>query len=144
MPSKLRNLNDLNAYRITRGPIIDHYGGFVGDETCGAFMVPVRARNRGLSTALTGSYKLKVIVSGSEGWDHVSVSLPQRCPTWEEMEFVKRLFFQPDAVCMQLHVAESSHISVHPFCLHIWHPHDAEIPLPPPIMVGSSCAQDVA
>lgn len=134
--SKLRDLTTLDEYRIRKGPVVDLWGGFAGDETCGAFQIPTRTTNRGLSTAMTGSYKIRVIVSGSEGWDHISVSLPTRCPTWEEMEHIKRMFFEDDACCMQLHVPVSEHISCHPFCLHIWRPHDAAIPMPPPIFVA--------
>jgi hypothetical protein len=47
------------------------------------------------------------------------------------MEQVKRIFFLPNEIAMQLHVAESNHISIHPNCLHIWRPHGVEIPLPP-------------
>ena len=74
--------------------------------------------------------------SNGLGWDHVSVSLVDRCPTWQEMEMVKRLFFYPEEVCMQLHVAESEHISVMPYCLHIWRPQKEGIPLPPSMMVA--------
>lgn len=81
---------------------------------------------------------LKIIAGSGEGWDHVSVSPIERkrCPTWEEMEFVKRLFFKPDETAMQLHVPTSDHISHHPYCLHIWRPHDSLIPLPPSWMVA--------
>jgi hypothetical protein len=47
------------------------------------------------------------------------------------MEQIKRLFFNDNEVAMQLHVTPDNHISVHPHCLHIWRPHDVEIPLPP-------------
>jgi hypothetical protein len=68
-------------------------------------------------------------------WDHVSVSLPDRCPTWEEMCFIKELFFFPNEPAMQLHpVAE--YINNHPYCLHLWRPLDQKIPLPPSILVG--------
>ena len=69
-------------------------------------------------------------------WDHLSASLADRCPTWEEMEFLKRLFFKPQETAMQLHVPTSAHISNHPYCLHIWRPLDVEIPRPPDILVG--------
>lgn len=64
-------------------------------------------------------------------WDHVSVSLEHRCPTWQEMCYIKRLFFKPDEVVMQLHPADKNHINTHPNCLHLWRPHDSVIPLPP-------------
>lgn len=69
-------------------------------------------------------------------WDHLSVSAAHRCPTWDEMEFVKRLFFERDECAMQLHVPPRDHVNNHEFCLHIWRPLDVDIPRPPSIMVG--------
>jgi len=74
---------------------------------------------------------LTVVCSDGEGWDHVSVSTPERCPRWEEMEYIKRMFFLPNEVAMQLHVPVEDHISNHDYCLHIWRPQKSEIPLPP-------------
>jgi hypothetical protein len=93
------------------------------DEVGGAFWVHC------------GKAHLKVIASDGGGWDHVSVSLPGRCPTWDEMEFIKRTFFRDDETAMQLHVPASEHIDIHPYCLHIWRPHDMPIPLPPSVFV---------
>lgn len=74
---------------------------------------------------------LRVIASNGDGWDHVSVSTVSRCPTWEEMDFIKRRFFEDDEAAMQLHVPAADHINVHDFCLHLWRPHAGTIPLPP-------------
>jgi hypothetical protein len=52
------------------------------------------------------------------------------------MEHVKRLFFKDDETAMQLHVPPSDHLSLHPYCLHLWRPQDREIPRPPSIMVA--------
>ena len=82
------------------------------------------------------SKTLRVIASTGEGWEHVSVSRINKTPSWAEMEFVKRMLFKPEEVCMQLHVAVEEHISVHRFCLHIWRPINQEIPLPPSWMVA--------
>lgn len=78
---------------------------------------------------------LRVIASADEGWDHVSISRVDRCPSWPEMEQVKRLFFRDDETAMQLHLPPSAHISVHPYCLHLWRPWATAIPLPPRIFV---------
>ncbi len=78
---------------------------------------------------------LRVLASSGEGWDHVSVSLEHRCPTWGEMEWVKRLFFLENETAFQLHVPPSEHINKHPYTLHIWRPHHQQIPLPPSYMV---------
>lgn len=69
-------------------------------------------------------------------WEHVSVSLENRCPNWPEMCFVKDLFWEDDEVVMQLHPAKSDYVNNHPYCLHLWRPLRAEIPLPPIDMVG--------
>lgn len=110
----------------------------------GAFLVPAPGSRGGV----TQRAYLRVIASAGRDqpagkdpasnyrWDHVSVSLSNRCPTWEEMDFIKRLFFKPEEVCFQLHVAEAANISNHAFCLHIWRPLDVAIPLPPSDMVG--------
>lgn len=121
----MRNLNEVNRYRDSSPEIIAYYGS-AGDDTRGAFFVP----------SPIDKADMRVIAASGEGWDHVSVSRPNRCPNWPEMEFVKRLFFRDDEVAMQLHVALKEHISVHPHCLHIWRPHASEIPLPPVVMVG--------
>ena len=83
---------------------------------------------------------LGVMASCGGGWDHVSVSLPKRCPNWPEMHYVKGLFWSEDEAVMQLHPPESDYRSFHPYCLHLWRPHDVEIPLPPGIMVAPESA----
>lgn len=119
------NLLKLNKYRDVSPEIIDLYG-HAGDHSCGAFWFPSPIDQK----------PMRVIASCGEGWDHVSVSRQNRCPNWIEMDRVKRSFFKEHEVCMQLHVAEKDHISVCHNCLHIWRPHDTEIPLPPSIMVA--------
>lgn len=79
---------------------------------------------------------LRIIATINDGWDHVSVSTQHRCPTWDEMEFVKREFFHPHETAMQLHVPPSDHVNIHPYCLHLWRPNDGrEIPRPPAELV---------
>lgn len=69
-----------------------------------------------------GNAKLRVMASDGGGWDHVSVSLATRTPTWEEMCFIKDLFFEPHEVAMQLHPAKHEYVNNHQFCLHLWRP----------------------
>lgn len=73
----------------------------------------------------------KVVFSWGGGWDHVSVSFTNRCPTWEEMCEIKGMFFRPDEVCVQFHPAESEYVNVHPYCLHIWRSQNEKQPTPP-------------
>ena len=56
-------------------------------------------------------------------------------PTWEEMCKIKGIFFGPDECCVEYHPAEKDYVNVHPYCLHIWRPQNAEIPKPPTIFV---------
>lgn len=79
---------------------------------------------------------LNFIFSWGAGWEHCSVSLPTRCPSWEQMCVMKDLFWNDDEVCMQLHPAKKDYINNMQYCLHIWKPIDKKIPTPPTIMVG--------
>ena len=78
---------------------------------------------------------LRIIASSGDGWDHVSVSLPNRCPTWDEMCRVKRLFFHDDECVIQYHPPEEDYVNKNEFVLHMWKPHDVKIPMPPVYMV---------
>jgi len=62
--------------------------------------------------------------------------LKNRCPRWDEMCFVKDLFWDAEETVMQLHPPKSMWINNHPFCLHLFRPLNETIPLPPPISVG--------
>ena len=121
----MRNLHYLDQYRDTSKQVKRYYG-FVGDETCGLFHLP----------SPVDKQSLKIIASSDGGWDHVSVSRPNRPPNWAEMVYVKEMFFENHETVMQLHVPASDHINVHPHCLHLWRPQNEPIPRPPAIMVG--------
>lgn len=110
----------LEKYRIKTGRL-------ASDETFGnngAFFIPLKGDT------------LAVIVSDQDGWDHVSVSLQKRCPSWNEMCFVKDLFFDPEEAVMQLHPPASTYINCHEYRLHLWRPQEKRIPMPPTYMVG--------
>lgn len=79
--------------------------------------------------------RLRVIASDGEGWEHVSVSLSDRCPTWTEMCKIKSVFWDPEDAVMQLHPPVSTYVNNHPNTLHLWRPVDRAIPLPPIVMV---------
>jgi len=80
--------------------------------------------------------KLAIIASWGGGWDHVSVSTAHRCPAWEEMQEIKQIFWRPDECVIQYHPPEAEYVRNHPYCLHMWRPQQAEIPMPPRIFVG--------
>ena len=52
--------------------------------------------------------------------EHVSVSLPRRCPTWEEMAMIKDIFWDDEETVIQFHPKKSEYVNVHQFCLHMW------------------------
>lgn len=115
----------LDKYRDLEGP----WGSPLGADY-GAFLIPGPCGR-----------DLRVIASpgdANEGipWEHVSVSLSNRCPNWPEMDFIKRMFWDDEEAVMQLHPPRSTWINNHSFCLHMWRPTDQSIPLPPGIAVG--------
>ena len=82
---------------------------------------------------------LRVMVSaGSDEipWEHVSVSLKERCPTWPEMSWIKGLFWRETETVVQYHPPKADYVTFHPFCLHMWRPIGVDIPRPPTIAVG--------
>lgn len=115
----------LGGFRIRNGV----YGSGTGDDF-GAFLIPGPCGR-----------DLRVISSPGDAdqeipWEHVSVSLPNRCPNWVEMDYIKSLFWDNEETVMQLHPPRSKWINNHPYCLHLWKPLTQEIPLPPQIAVG--------
>jgi hypothetical protein len=78
----------------------------------------------------------KIVASDQGGWEHVSVSLPARCPTWEEMCFIKDVFWDDGDAVMQLHPRAANYVNHHPYCLHLWRPVNQLLPTPPSYFVG--------
>lgn len=120
----------IERYRLRGGPM----GTSESDGANGAFFVPY------------GGTELRVITSDGTcwedsnlplpAWEHVSVSVEGRCPTWDEMVYVKNLFWRDDELVIQMHVPSSQHVNFHEFCLHLWKPIGVELPMPPSICVG--------
>jgi hypothetical protein len=81
------------------------------------------------------SFTLRIIASYGTGWEHVSVSLPNRCPNWREMCCIKDLFWDAEDVVIQYHPAKSEYVNRHKTTLHLWRPVGKEIP-PPKEVVG--------
>lgn len=95
-------------------------------------------------------YNFIVQVSDGAGWEHVSVSLQnargkkyetvKRCPTWEDMCFIKDLFWDAEDCVIQFHPPASSYVSHHPYCLHMWKSTTTEIEVPETILIGPKSA----
>lgn len=92
--------------------------------------------NNGLFFVHRQSYTLKVIASDGMGWDHVSVSLPNRTPNWGEMCFIKDLFFDLSETVVQFHPKIEEYVNNHPHCLHLWRDQHNEHWLPPSNLTG--------
>lgn len=121
----LSQVDQLSTVRRRAGPF-----GDMGDETCGNFLVVVPTAK--------GRTVFRVIATSGEGWDHVSVSLPHRCPTWDEMSMIAGIFFEDHERLVQYRPPASEYVNNHPYCLHWWRPLDADLPHPPAGLVGIS------
>lgn len=115
-----------NKYRFRKVGHPLHSGD--SDGNAGCFIIPFR------------SFELRVIASDGKSvkpqWEHVSVSLSKRCPNWEEMCFIKNLFWDEEDCIIQFHPPKSEYVNNHNFCLHLWRPVGKKIDLPPSIFVG--------
>lgn len=119
----MKDLHTLDHYRLREDERVLY--GCEGDGGNGVFKVFVSGRS------------FRVIASNGGGWDHVSVSRPNRCPMWEEMCAIKDMFFYPEERVVQYHPPHSEYVNLHPYCLHLWKPNDgAELPYPPQNYVG--------
>lgn len=91
----------------------------------------------GVFLLMFGGAELRIIAnaafSDSAWWEHVSISTPDRCPTWEEMCFVKNLFWEDEELVVQFHPPKSQYVNCHPRTLHLWRPtrHKDRMPFPP-------------
>lgn len=93
--------------------------------------------NRGAFLVNGPTGLLQVIVSDQMGWEHVSVTYhkKKRIPTWDDMCFVKDLFWAEDEVVVQYHPAKTDYINNHEHVLHLWRPVVVVLPVPPKEMV---------
>jgi hypothetical protein len=110
-----------NKYRVREGRM-------ASDESFGnngAFIVSLRHKQ-----------DVFVIASDAFGWEHVSVSRRDRCPTWEEMCQIKDQFWDAEDCVVQFHPPASEYVNNHPRCLHLWRQIGSEFPLPDSLLVG--------
>lgn len=113
----MRNLDHMRRYSINN-PGMQR---LMGDDFVGAYSPKLRG----------SSLEFVVVASVHDGeWEHVSVSTEVRCPTWDEMNQVKDMFFETYECVMQLHPPKKDYVNSHPNCLHLWRPVHMEIPQP--------------
>lgn len=94
------------------------------DTNDGAFWITIKGK------------RLFVIASTGAGWDHVSVSLKHRTPSWAEMCYIKNLFFDENETVVQFHPKKSEYVNCHPFALHLWKNQRFDYQLPFYLLVG--------
>jgi hypothetical protein len=114
----------LKSWRVRQGPFAstDAFGN------TGAFVIPGPL-----------GFKLQVISSeGALGWEHISVTTfrKNRTPTWDEMAFIKSVFWGDEETVIEYHPPKSEYVNTHEHVLHLWRPVGIEIPLPPASLVG--------
>lgn len=111
-----------DRYRAPHPLGLPHRAG----DPFGWFMIP--------SNVKPGQY-IAVQADGQTEWQHVSASLRNRVPSWEEMCFLKNLFWEQEECVVQFHPPKSDYVNVAKNCLHLWK-YDGEMPRPPKNFVG--------
>lgn len=118
MKSKLPK--NLVKYRVN----LPDYEQVADDSIQGAFVIPY------------ANAELRIVSSNGAGWDHVSVSVAGRCPTWDEMHWIRKLFFEPNETVIQIDPPEHDYVSFHRHTLHMWRNQRQVIDLPPKWMIA--------
>jgi len=109
---------------IERGRICQgQFTSIPGDHN-GATLVKCPATGAELKIIFSDGDSWSEVGLPGEPWEHVSVSLRQRTPTWQEMAWVKDQFFDEEETGIQIHPPKSQYVNYHPNCLAIMYlPH---------------------
>lgn len=109
------------------------------------FHVPEKSRVRTGRNGSDESYenngafqigRIFIIASDGAGWEHISISLSDRVPRWNEMCKIKDIFWDEEDCVIQYHPPKSQYVNCHPNCLHLWRPIGIDLPIPPTLLVG--------
>jgi len=135
----------VEKFRLTTGA----FASDKGYENNGVFIVPISVKILGKEKSYriqehgTPDYKLQLIASDGMDWEHVSVSLlsaagnpVNRTPTWDEMNFVKNLFWGEEDCVVQFHPPKSEYVNRHIYVLHLWRQCGKNFETPHKSMVG--------
>lgn len=85
-----------------------------------------------LSTTGIAVMASDLMINGKR-WYHVSASRKARMPSYEDLVWVKEVFFGEDQPAYQVFPKKSEHRNFHPFCLHLWACLDGD-PFPDPFL----------
>jgi len=88
----------------------------------------------------------QIIASNGEGWEHVSVHVVDRkqprTPAWDEMCYVKSVFWDEEDIVVQFHPRKSDYVNLHPYVLHLWRQVGGDFPHPRSELVGWKSDED--
>jgi hypothetical protein len=101
--------------------------------------IEAEAKNDGIGGKYYDKYSgkyLNFIFSYQLGWEHLSVSMPNKTPSWDQMCVMKDIFWNKNETCVEYHPKEEDYVNNHKHCLHIWRPAEQELLTPPSILVG--------
>lgn len=118
--------------RVLEGPLASPAGN--GLE--GAFIIPGPRGDR-LVVVVSDGRRWVECDLWPPSWEHVSahVNGRRRCPTWEEMCFLKDQFWTADECVIQYHPPDLLRVNTHEHTLHLWRPRGIDLPMPPRICV---------
>jgi hypothetical protein len=124
------NFSHLDKFRIPHPST----GYIAFGDRVGAFQVPC-------PTAKQARIFIIIAADGSddvtEGWEHVSVHGRKKhngktqmfTPSWEDMCFIKGLFWDAHEPVIQFHPPKSQYVNIHQHVLHLWsHPNAISLP----------------
>lgn len=97
----------------------------------GLFLLQRPPMRKGLIVLASDGSHWEAMKLPPPAFEHVSVSIIDRCPSWEEMCWVKSLFFEEEETVIEYHPPRSVYVDHHRFTLHLWRPIGIDIPLPP-------------
>ena len=67
-----------------------------------------------------------IVGFNEDGWEHVSMELyARRLPTWEEMCYIKDIFWEDEEEVVQIHPKKSKYVNMTE-ALHLWRPVDGK------------------
>ena len=128
VPEQYRRVDPAGRYFSRKG---DPYG---------LFIVPSPDKSR-----VTRADLYVIASPGMDGieWEHVSARVVKQygknfrnfTPTWDEMCFIKGLFWGDEDCVVQFHPPKSDYVNVHENVLHLYRPTAADMPRPPKITV---------
>jgi len=116
-------VEEIEQYRI---PDFGQWSSTSEDGPNGVFLIPFSEK-----------VSLACFAASRIDWEQVGVfpvcgdGYLARCPTWEEMCFVKNLFWQGNETVLQFHPSKSEYVNLYPFMLHLWKMTFVDHPLPP-------------